>query len=79
MKMRNIMNDGTRRSRVTLGMLMLVGLLLPARGAFRPPPTREAQALWGGDAPSLRQNTGQTASPAAHRDLGATARRHHVG
>jgi hypothetical protein len=73
MKMRKIMNDGTRRSRVTLGTLM------PARGAFRPPPTREAQALWGGDAPSLRQNTGQTASPAAHRDLGATARRHQVG
>jgi hypothetical protein len=44
------MDCGMKRQSVKLGILMMAGLLLLlALGALRPPQTREAQALWGGD------------------------------
>jgi hypothetical protein len=53
-----------KRQSVKLGILMMAGLLLLALvlGALRPPQTREAQALWGGDG-AAKQNRERMTPP----------------
>ena len=51
-----------KRQSVKLGMLMMAGLLLLVLGALRPPQTREAQALWGGDG-AAKQNRERMTPP----------------
>jgi hypothetical protein len=76
-KVRKNMTVSIGRQSVLLGGLLLSTLLLAGSVLLQPSATREAQALWGGDAPALQR--GHAHPPATPAALGRKLTAGHVG